>query len=196
MLHKTPLNVSGFTLMELMLGLAIFFILAMVGVPSYVGYVRNSELSNSTTNLFSDMYYARSEAIKRKTSVSLCRSADAKNANPVCGGAANNWTTGWLVFIDMNNSGSYEAGTDNLLRVNRPPSGNIRIMANNNANNRVEFSTDGSLVTTFAPAVFAVCDDRDADGSYDEKHGRSIRVGPMGRPEITTGSIASCDNPA
>lgn len=193
---QNPVRQSGFTLQELMIALAIFFILGAVGVPNYVGYVRNSELSNSTTSLFSDMYYARSEAIKRKTPVSLCRSADAKEAAPVCGGAANNWTTGWLVFVDLNNNGSYNSGTDTLLRVNRPPAGNVRIMANNNANNRIEFSTDGSLVTTFAPAIFAVCDDRDADGSYDEKHGRNIRVGPMGRPEITTGSIASCDNPA
>ena len=193
---QTPVQQGGFTLQELMIALAIFFILAVVGVPNYVGYVRNSELSNSTTTLFSDMYYARSEAIKRKTPITLCRSADAKANAPVCGGGANDWTKGWLVFVDLDSNGSYESGTDDLLRVNRPPSGNVQIRSNNNATSRIEFSTDGSLVTTFAPAIFAVCDDRDADGSYDETHGRNIRVGPMGRPEITTGSIPSCSNPA
>lgn len=194
---QNPVRQSGFTLMELMLGLAIFFILAVVAVPSYIGYVRNSELSNATTTLFSDMYYARSEAIKRKSVITLCRSADARADAPECGGDPNDWSNGWLVFIDLGGTvGAYDNGTDTLLKVNHPPSTNVQLLANDNATSRIEFSTDGSLVTGFAPAVFAVCDDRDVDGDYDEAHGRSIRVGPMGRPEITTGSIASCDNPA
>lgn len=194
---KKPALQCGFTLQELMIALAIFFILAVVGVPNYIGYVRNSELSNSTTSLFSDMFYARSEAIKRKTPITMCRSADAKAPNPVCGGAANDWTTGWLVFVDLGGTvGAYDAGTDTLLRVNRPPTDNVQIRSSNTANSRIEYRTDGSLVTTFAPAVFAVCDDRDADGTYDETHGRNIRVGPIGRPEISTGSIPSCQNPA
>lgn len=186
----------GFTLQELLVSLAIFFILGGLGVPSYISYSRNAELSNATTSLFTDMYYARSEAIKRKTPIMLCRSADANAAAPVCGGTANNWSTGWLVFIDVGGTaGVYDAGTDTLLKVGSPPTGNVQIRSNASANSAIEYTTDGSLNTVYAPAIFAICDDRDSDGVYEESHGRNLRVGPIGRPEITTGSIPSCINP-
>jgi type IV fimbrial biogenesis protein FimT len=187
---------AGFTLQELMLSMAIFFILAALGVPGYLSYVRNSELSNATTDLFSDMYFARSEAIKRKSAVTICRSADATANNPVCGGTASNWSTGWLVFVDTGADGVFNSGADKLLKVGYPPTGIIQIKSNNKAKDRIEYSSDGSLNTLYAPAVFAVCDDRDSDGTFDTKYGRDLRIQAIGRPEITSGSIASCDNPS
>ncbi|MGD8784365.1 MAG: GspH/FimT family pseudopilin [Thioalkalispiraceae bacterium] len=190
-----PYKNRGFSLQELMLGMAIFFILAAFGIPGYIGYVRNGELSNSTTSLFVDMYYARSEAIKRKEKVTLCRSADAMANNPVCGGANNTWSGGWIVFIDQDGDNLYDAG-ETFLKVGAPPSGNVEIVANANADQFIEYNTDGSLNINQAPSVYAVCADFDADGDYDEARGREIRVNPIGRPEITVGTIASCDNPA
>jgi type IV fimbrial biogenesis protein FimT len=190
-------SVRGFTLQELMIAMAIFFLLAAFGVPGYVGYVRNGELSNSTTSLFSDLYYARSEAIKRKEKITICRSADAMATNPVCGGSSNTWSEGWIVFVDVGGTANvYDNGTDVLLKVGAPPSDNVAIVSNGNANNYIEYNTDGSLNINLAPSVYAVCADFDQDGNYDEAQGREIRVNPIGRPEITVGSITSCDNPA
>jgi len=187
----------GFTLVELMLGLAIFFILAVVGVPSYISFVRSGELSNTTTSLFSDLHYARSEAIKRKTKVTLCESDDVTVANPVCGTTAKTWSAGWLIFVDVGGgTGTYESASgDILLRISRPPTGNIQVKSNTNASAYIEYNTDGSLSMNNAPVVYAVCDDRDQNGTFDVATGRDVRVGPIGRPEITVGSIASCDNP-
>lgn len=176
---------SGFTLQELIIGMAIFFVLAAAGVPSFIHYARNGSRDNTTTDLFSDMYYARSEAIKRKTMVYLCRSSDTTAANPVCGGSANDWSTGWLVFVDNNNNGSYDTGTDSLLKVGTPANNRIHVMANNKANAKIAYRTDGSLDTTYATAVFAICDDRDNDGTDDKAYGQQLSVGAMGRPEIT-----------
>lgn len=187
---------SGFTLQELMLALAIFGVLSAFGVPGYIGYVRNGELSNSTTSLFSDMYYARSEAIKRKEKVTLCRSADAMADNPVCGGANNTWSDGWIVFVDVDGAANTYDGNDVLLKVGTPPSDNVEIVSNGNADQYIEYNTDGSLNINLAPSVYAVCADYDQDGDYDEDRGREIRINPIGRPVITVGSIASCDNPA
>ena len=188
---------SGFTLQELMLGLAIFFIISVIGIPSYIGYVRNGELSNTTTTLFADIYYARSEAIKRKTKVTLCQSDDVTVSNPVCGSTAKTWSSGWLVFVDVGGAiGSLDTSAgDVLLKIGRPPTVNVAIKSNNNADDYIEYNTDGTLNILNAPVVYAICDDRNNDGDYDENTGRDIRIGPMGRPEITVGSIASCDNP-
>lgn len=176
--------------------MAIFFILTAFGIPGYVGYVRNGELSNSTTSLFSDMYYARSEAIKRKQNVTICRSTDAMANNPVCGGSSKTWSNGWIVFIDVDGNANDYDGSDILLKVGSPPSGNVQIISNNNADQYIEYNTDGSLNVNLAPSVYAICADFDHDGNYDEAQGREIRIKPIGRPEITVGSITSCDNPA
>ena len=188
----------GFTLQELMLGVAIFFILAVAGVPSFIGYVRNGELSNTTTTLFADLHYARSEAIKRKTRVTLCQSDDVTTTNPVCGSSARTWSSGWLVFVDVGGTtGVLETGSgDVLLRIGRPPTTNVAIKSNTNADDYFEYNSDGSLNIVNAPVIYAVCDDRDHDGDYDETTGRNISIGAIGRPEIKVGAISSCDNPS
>ena len=197
LMFKTRMQ-SGFTLPELMLGLAIFFILAVMGVPSYIGYVRNGELSNTTTTLFSDLYFARSEAIKRKTRITLCQSDDVTVSNPTCGSTSRTWTSGWLVFVDVGGTaGSLDTGSgDILLKIGRPPTSNVAIKSNTNADDYFEYNSDGTLKIVNAPVVFAVCDDRDHDGDYDETSGRDIRIGPIGRPEITVSNISSCDSPS
>ena len=181
----------GFTLQELILGMAIFFILSAIGVPSYINYARNGSRDNTTTELFTDMYFARSEAIKRKTPIGLCRTADTTVANPVCGGSANDWTTGWLVFVDANADGVFN-GTDTLLKVGTPASGKIQIKANNKANAVIEYLSDGSLNTQYATAIFAICDDRNGDGTYDTAYGQNLTIGAMGRPQITNGPLTTC----
>lgn len=180
------LNQTGFTLQELLIGMAVFIILSAIGVPSYINIARNSSRDNTTTDLFSDMYYARSEAIKRKTPVYLCRTADPAAVNPTCGGIAKDWSKGWLVFVDVGGTAeNYDAGTDTLLKIGSPINSKIQVMANANADARIGYLTDGSLVTKYATAIFAVCDDRDNDGIYDTAFGQDVTVGAMGRPEIT-----------
>lgn len=193
--HSLPYKCNGFSLQELMISIAIFALLAGFGVPGYIGFVRNGELSNSTTSLFSDLYYARSVAIKRKEKVTLCRSADAMAANPVCGGTGNTWSDGWIVFVNIDGAANAFDGNDVLLKVGAPPSDNVEIISNNNADQFIEYNTDGSLNLNLAPSVYAVCADFDRDGNYDENRGREIRINPIGRPVITVGSIPSCDNP-
>jgi type IV fimbrial biogenesis protein FimT len=176
---------AGFTLQELLIGIAIFLILAGAGVPSFINYARNGSRDNTTTDLFADMYYARSEAIKRKTKVYLCRSANPNATPPACGGTAQDWSTGWMVFADKNSNGVYDNGTDPLLKVGTPANNRIHIKSNAKANAMIAYNTDGSLDTNFATAVFAICDDRDNDGNDDAAYGEDITVGAMGRPEIT-----------
>lgn len=188
---------GGFTLIELMLGIAIFLIISGLGVPSYLSYVRNAEISNSGTKLMSDIYYARSEAIKRKSTIIICRSADVTLSSPSCGGNSRDWSSGWIVFVDVGGAaGSYDAGTDTILRVSSPPTTNISIMSNSNADTGVNFNSDGSLNVSTAPAIFSVCDDRDQDGDFDELSGREINIEMIGRPNLESGSITSCDSPA
>jgi len=113
---------SGFTLIELMITLAIVAILLTVGVPSLKTFMQGNQLVAATNELVSALHVARSEAIKHNVRVSVCESSDGANCT-----ATGNWENGWIVFIDGNgvtpgdlaNTGSSCSGanTDCLLRV-------------------------------------------------------------------------------
>jgi type IV fimbrial biogenesis protein FimT len=82
---------QGFTLLELLVTVAVVAILAGVAIPAF----RESELRAKLSLLGSDMLtsanLARSEAIKRRTTVRLCASSDGLT----CSGT--DWSQGWVV---------------------------------------------------------------------------------------------------
>lgn len=93
---------SGFTLIELMITLAIAAVLLVVGVPSFIDFQRNSELTSQTNSLVAALNAAKTEAMKRNT-----------NAYVVPGGSSSLWTDGWIVFADTDRTGlTFEADKD------------------------------------------------------------------------------------
>lgn len=76
----------GFTLIELMVVLAIAAILLTVGVPSFRDLMIKNRLSGQIQEFYNAINFARSEAIKRGNFVSICKSSDGST----CGGS-NDW---------------------------------------------------------------------------------------------------------
>jgi len=89
---------------------AVVAITATMFVPSMQSFVANNRLISVANGLVSDLSLARSEAIKRGVSVTLCQSSN--------GTACNNssWSYGWIVFVDNNASGSVDSG-DAILKI-------------------------------------------------------------------------------
>jgi type IV fimbrial biogenesis protein FimT len=67
---------AGFTLIELMIVIVLVAIFVTVGVPSFQNLVSDNRLSTQANRLVSSLQLARSEAIKLRTPVSVCRSND------------------------------------------------------------------------------------------------------------------------
>jgi type IV fimbrial biogenesis protein FimT len=78
---------AGFTLIELMVTIAIAAILLMVAAPSFVTMQRNSELTSVANSFVAAVNAARGEAMKR-------------GANAMIVPVGANWTSGWNVFVD------------------------------------------------------------------------------------------------
>ena len=82
----------GFTLLESLVAVGIVAILVMAGAPFYQDATLGSQLRSAANDLMASVYFARAEAIKRNTTITLCVSTDGVG----CG--AGDWNAGWIVL--------------------------------------------------------------------------------------------------
>ena len=88
-------NAHGFTLIELMIGIAILAIILGLGVPSFMNTIERNRITTATNDVVMAMQMARSEAIKRRAEVTVCRRDAAGSA---CENGTD-WAGGWLVLV-------------------------------------------------------------------------------------------------
>lgn len=88
---------GGFTLIELMIGLALMAMLLALGVPEIFSYLRNAKVRSAAENLYAGMQLARAEAVRRNAFVQFVLTGDAPIADNVAivtsaaGGIGPNW---------------------------------------------------------------------------------------------------------
>ncbi|ODV41451.1 N-terminal methylation site [Cupriavidus sp. UYMMa02A] len=89
---------AGFTLIELMTTVLIAGILLSVATPYFSDFILGQRIRTAASDLASSLVYARSEAVKRNTGVTVA---------PATGG----WQNGWTVTVGAAVLGSHEAFT-------------------------------------------------------------------------------------
>jgi type IV fimbrial biogenesis protein FimT len=112
-------NNRGFTLVEMMVTLAVLGIILGIAAPSMQSFIRNTRLASGSEELLMSLMMAQSEAIKRGSSVTVCNTANPTADSPSCSNSSD-WRSGWLVFVDVNNDGVLDTG-ETVLKVGQPP---------------------------------------------------------------------------
>lgn len=105
-----PLSV-GFSLIELLVVLALVAVFLTLAAPSLTDMIQRSRVSSSVATFMMDLKFAKSTAMKRGQAVTVCASRDGLTCLD-----SNQWHLGWIVFNDVDSSGTVDAG-DAVIRV-------------------------------------------------------------------------------
>lgn len=178
------MNQSGYTLVELLVVLAVSAILLGIGVPSFASLSGSSRLSSATNDLISSLHLARSEAIKRNARVVMCISATG-NACATSG----DWDQGWLVFHDANNNATLDAGESVILARPALPAG-FRLTGNRWVSNYISYNPSGATTTisgVLQMGTLTLCNESGVPGMA-----RQVVISITGRPRTSKITLASC----
>jgi type IV fimbrial biogenesis protein FimT len=179
MLHsKMKDKQGGFTLIELMFTVVVLAVLLAIGVPNFRDFLHNSRMTSAANDFLTDVNLARSESVKRRVAVTLCKSNDGTS----CTTNAAVPLRRWIVFVDAANFGDVDLGEpvlrDRTIATSVTPSA---------IGNRIVFQPSGfPRVEADALTRILMCDERrSAISTGGVSAARGITVSATGRPSVT-----------
>jgi type IV fimbrial biogenesis protein FimT len=169
----TQSRARGFSLPELIGVLAVAGLSVSLAVPSYQFLLRNDRESVAVNHLLTTLQVARSSAITRNTTITVCASLGGKS----CDGHA--WEDGWVAL--SNTDGGPDAATGNVLLSEVAQPG-VQIQSREFAK-AIEFHANGGASARDTAAIsgqFVFCP------AGSETASREIVVLPHGRMAVTS----------
>lgn len=176
---------QGFTLLELMIVIALAAVILAIGAPSFSEFRRNARLTADANDLLTAAQVARTEAVKQQRAMSLCASDDPLDSAPACSGNAD--FSGWVIFADANGDCTIDAGEAVTQAGGHAAAdrGAVESIADGAC---VSFGANGFLRETPAATArrFVYCDERGyaLQGGTNQSAARGIEVSRTGRGEV------------
>lgn len=175
---NTPLTkIRAFTLIEMLVAVVLVALILQLATPAFTRFIQNNYSVSISNNLITSLKFARSEAIKRNTPVTICATSDANFT-----GCGNAWNLGWIIFSDLNGDGALNAGSDTILRTERLTGTGASIVPSTGTTN-VTFNNVGFPSANASNLNFAISS-TDCKGNY----ARTINISLTGKVSVTSAS--------
>lgn len=178
---------AGFTLVELLVTLAIVAILAAVAVPSFQEMTARRSMTAQVSEFSSTFALARNQATTEVIQVTVCSSDDGLT----CSGNSR-WENGWIAFLDVNENETPEFGTQNclpaedcLIKVKEALPQGVTITA---TNDWVAFSGLGELIPGSATSAMLCA--MNADTANDTDKSRTFSMAASGSVSVDKGTTS------
>jgi len=190
-MSPNPVRHRGFSVIELMVTVAVVAIVAVVAVPGMRDLMARNKVSTEVNRILSDLLLARNTAITRGTFVTVCRSGDqsACNTSP---SAANRFDSGWMTYVAPATRTAFSGAAGNeLLKVGELAAPEIQIQTvGAQAPDYITYLPTGRVDPAAAGnIVITVC----LDGSSTTRvPGRRLTLSVSGRPALSEVAEGSC----
>lgn len=168
-------KMRGFTLIEILVAIAILAIVMAIAIPDFTSTIQNNTIATISNDLISSINLARSEAVKRNVTVSICATSNSNFT--ACG---NNWNLGWLVFVNPTGGNALSnTAAAPLLRIQRINDQSATI-ATTPTVGILTYSGNGFTATGTGNLSITI----KATGCTTDS-GRRIAISATGRPSVT-----------
>jgi len=188
LLSKMNAKQAGFTLLELMLTITLLGVVMGFGLPNMQEFVRNSRMSSSANDIITDFNFARSEAVKRRVPITLCKSQDGA----ACDDDDTDPFNRWLIFVDdadsalvEGNDGNGEIDAGEVILRDRELPESITVTTEPDEIRATFLPTGFPRIETANVDLFVLCDVRgNVASAGGDSAARAIAVLPTGRPSV------------
>ncbi|WP_444908664.1 GspH/FimT family pseudopilin [Microbulbifer sp. TRSA005] len=166
---------QGFTLLELIITLALLSILLLIGLPSFTQLLENTRLQTSTEEFFTAVQLTRTNAIIRNQRVTM------RNLG--------SWEQGWEIFADSDNNG--ERGDKELLILSSAALDKVLIKTNSPVEDYISFISTGESRKAGSPegalqmGTLHIC-------SQENNRGKAFILSSGGRMRIEEADENDC----
>lgn len=163
---------SAFTLVELLVALAVAAVILTVAVPAFSRLATEQRVVTASNSLLAGFHLARAEAVRRGQRVTLCPSTDGDSCSPGVG-----YHAGWIVAVGPN-AGQGLSGTGEVIRREGPLANGVTAVGNGSMANYISFVPTGQtrqLGGGLQMGRVTICNDA---------VGRSIIINRAGRPRV------------
>lgn len=190
-MFRPPHRSRGFTLLELMVTMAIVAVLLTIAAPSFRNTIARNRVSSASNDLLASVAYARNTAVDRGQLVSMCPSADGAN----CTTDGEAFEPGWIVYTYPAGTASantaYDAGSATLLRAIGQRKG-VSIHALQTP--VITFGLQGQLRPGAALAFLTCSRSGDSGIGTSTTKVPGVRLDVNGSGSVTTRALAASDS--